>query len=292
MQDHLAAHCSAVLPRQGTHSHCKRVHYNQFQLPPSPWRNLSCCCRSEVVSCSGRSAALGKFLGRQVIQERFMLMRSLRRFSNVNPKALFSPPAIYLRWIIKEQSYIIGAGSSGVWSKLSLEVYSIPSCSMVILQPLCYNDSLYLERSQPCPSALTRKSFTPEKFLPGKNGKTNIHPMQERQKLYSACVASLFLQNLPGFKSYQVQLSFHIKKKPQLCCDWMRIRCWIGFCRTITEWPSQSSPDGIHLVGMASALVPEGAEERGEREGKGWTRGLWKHTSAILSRFYPTAELR
>lgn len=87
--------------------------------------------------------------------------------------------------------------------------------------------------------------------------------------------------------------AFTIKKKQtQLCCDWMRIRCWIGFCRTVTEWPSQSSPDGIHLVGMASALVPEGAEERGEREGKGWTRGLWKHTSAILSRFYPTAELR
>lgn len=71
---------------------------------------------------------------------------------------------------------------------------------------------------QPVPG---KKSFTPEKFLPGKNGKTNIHPVQGWHKLYSAFVAFLFLQNLPGFKSYQVQLSFHIKKNPAVL--WLNV---------------------------------------------------------------------
>lgn len=29
-------------------------------------------------------------------------------------------------------------------------------------------------------------------------------------------------------------------KKIQLCCDWMWIRCWIGFCRMVTEWDRKS----------------------------------------------------
>lgn len=152
---------------------------------------------------------------------------------------------------------------------------------MVILQPPCYNDSLYLERNP----SLQRNSYQ-EKM--------------EKQTSTRCKGDTNYIQHLLLFsfsKIFQVlkatrSSSAFTLKKIQLCCDWMWIRCWIGFCRMVTGWPSQTSSDGIHLVGMASALVLEGAEGTGEREGEGWSRGLWKHTSAILSWFYPTAELK
>lgn len=94
--------------------------------------------------------------------------------------------------------------------------------------------------------------------------------MQERQKLYSACVASLFLQNLPGFKSYQVQLSFHIKKKPSYAVT----ECGSGAELASAE-RSQSDHPRAHL--MASTwwgwLLPlsqkglRGGEKGKERDG-------------------------
>lgn len=155
MQDHLAAHCTAVLPRQETEIHTASqyitINSNSLTLEGSELllsvrggeQFRKKCCAQEILGKTNDS------------EEVYAHKKFKEYFSNVNSRVLFSLWAIYLRWIIKEQSYIIGAGWSGVWSKLSLEVYLISSYSMVILQPPCYNDSLYLERNP----SLQRNSY-------------------------------------------------------------------------------------------------------------------------------------
>lgn len=49
-----------------------------------------------------------------MIQERLMLMRSLRNVFLIQMKTLFSPRAIYLRSIIREPSDLISAG----WNRI------------------------------------------------------------------------------------------------------------------------------------------------------------------------------
>lgn len=62
----------------------------------------------------GRSAVLRRFFRRQMIQERLMLMRSLRNVFLIQTEALFSLWAIYLRSIIRELSDLISAGWNSV----------------------------------------------------------------------------------------------------------------------------------------------------------------------------------
>lgn len=133
MQAHVTAHCSAVLPRQRKgSSHIKQVNSDQF-LTPSPWRNLSCCYQQnfKLFPSLGRTAALRRILGRQMIQERSICAQEKLKkcFPNLNLEVLPSP------WAISGENHQRAASSwsgltwNGNWTKLAPEDPSCQLCS-------------------------------------------------------------------------------------------------------------------------------------------------------------------